>query len=56
MYLNKMWAYFTELDLDLEFQVVSKKLVFFGMDADKRTYAYTHRQQDIYMHILILEE
>lgn len=41
---------------DLEFQVVSKELVFFGMDVDKHMYTYTHRQIDIYMHILNVEE
>lgn len=57
-----MLAYFTEqlyytVPLkDLEFQVVSKELVFFGMDVDKHMYTYTHRQIDIYMHILNVEE
>lgn len=56
-----MLAYFTEqlyytVPLkDLEFQVVSKELVF-GMDVDKHMYTYTHRQIDIYMHILNVEE
>jgi len=57
-----MLAYFTEqlyytVPLkDIEFQVVSKELVFFGMDADKHMYMYTHMQIDIYMHILNVEE
>lgn len=48
--------YYTVPLKDLEFQLVSKELVFFGTDVDKQTYAYTHRQLDIYMHILNLEE